>query len=61
MSKIARKLNKNINRKKSKSIKIKLKKPTGTSAKRKAKTHKAAKKNSGKRINYHRRATRADF
>lgn len=44
MSKIARKLNKNITRKKSKSIKIKLKKPTGTSAKRKAKTHKAAKK-----------------
>ena len=44
MSKIARKLNKNINRKKSKSIKIKLKKPTGTSQKRKAKTHKAAKK-----------------
>ncbi len=44
MSKIARKLNKNINSKKSKSIKIKLKKTTGVSAKRKAKTHKAAKK-----------------
>lgn len=44
MSKIARKLNKNINSKKSKSIKIKLKKTTPTSTKRKAKTHKAKKK-----------------
>lgn len=44
MSKIARKLNKSIGSKKSKSIKIKLKKPAGASPKRKAKTHKAAKK-----------------
>lgn len=44
MSKVAGKLNKNINSKKSKSIKIKLKKPTSPSAKRKAKAHKATKK-----------------
>lgn len=44
MGKIATKLNKNINIKKNKSIKIKLKKPMGSSAKPKAKTHKAAKK-----------------
>lgn len=44
MSKVAGKLNKNINSKKSKSIKIKLKKPTSPSAKHKAKAHKATKK-----------------
>lgn len=44
MSKVARKLNKNISAKKSKSIKIKLKKTAAPPSKRKAKTHKAAKK-----------------
>jgi len=48
MSKVAGKLNKNINTKKNKNIKIKLKnklkKPVGASAKRRAQTHKPTKK-----------------
>ena len=44
MSKVASKLNKNINSKKSKSIKIKMKKSPNPSGKRKAKAHKATKK-----------------
>lgn len=44
MSKDARKLNKNINTKKSKNIKIKLKTPIGTASKSRAQTHKATKK-----------------
>lgn len=44
MSKVARKLNKNISSKKSKNIKIKMKKAATSSAKHKAKAHKATKK-----------------
>jgi hypothetical protein len=44
VSKVAAKLNKNINSKKNKNIKIKMKKPVAAAAKRKAKAHKATKK-----------------